>query len=278
MMDASPYVELSRVWPLVLFFLVAVQLVLPRMILMTGVGQDPDSAWHFLRQTTRAGAGGATYFVYLLLAGTMCTVCTVLGVLAWPTAQAIPAQERLYAAIPESQFLGAMMLAYQLYNVGCACTIADLRTPAFVGHHAMTALLSWFTLAPFVHYYSLFFIGIAESTNFPLTFVDATKAFKSLRNSFPRTNQVSRIAFALSFFAVRMVWWPIVSLDFWRLSLSALRQGTAHSTFIVGTFLVGNIFLTGLQFFWGFQLVKFVKRSFSSGAGDVKTEKKEKTT
>ena len=62
MMDASPYVELSRVWPLVLFFLVAVQLVLPRMILMTGVGQDPDSAWHFLRQTTRAGARRRTSF------------------------------------------------------------------------------------------------------------------------------------------------------------------------------------------------------------------------
>ena len=158
-----------------------------------------------------------------------------------------------------------MMLAYQLYNVICACTIADLRTPAFIGHHAMTALLSYFTLAPFVHYYALFFIGIAEATNFPLTFVDATKAFRSLRGAFPLANKFFRVSFALSFFAVRMIWWPIVSLDFWRLSLAALSEGKAHSTFVVGTFLVGNIFLTGLQFFWGFQLVKFVQRSFSGG-------------
>ena len=172
------------------------------------------------------------------------------------------------------------MLAYQLYNIICACTIADLRTPAFIGHHAMTALLSYFTLAPFVHYYALFFIGIAEATNFPLTFVDATKAFKSLRGAFPCANQFFRIAFALSFFAVRMIWWPIVSLDFWRLSLAALREGTAHSTFVVGTFLVGNVFLTGLQFFWGFRLVKFVQRSFLGGKpkdeAKNKDEKKKK--
>ena len=123
----------------------------------------------------------------------------MIGIAAWSEAQDIPVENRLYANIPRAQFLGSMMLAYQIYNVGCAIMIADLNTMAFIGHHTMTALLSYFTMHPFVHYYALFFIGIAEATNFPLTFVDATKAFKTLRDDFPIFNQISRISFASSF-------------------------------------------------------------------------------
>ena len=75
----GPYYELARVWPLVLFLLCAVQVLLPKLLLMTSLGRDSSSPWAFLRQPTRAGAGGATYFAYLLLAGAMCTFCTVLG-------------------------------------------------------------------------------------------------------------------------------------------------------------------------------------------------------
>ena len=56
---------------------------------------------------------------------------------------------------------------------------------------------------------------------------------------------------------VRLVWWPIVSFGFWQLSLEALRTGSAKNSAVVGVFLVGNVFLTGLQFLWGAKLVDF---------------------
>ena len=119
----------------------------------------------------------------------------------------------------------------------------------------VTALLSWFT--PFVHYYSLFFTA-RESITF-LTFVDATKAFNRCETAFP--GRTSLIAFALSFFAVRMVVADCVS-RLWR--LRSLRPSTAqhvHRRHVPG----GQHFSDRAAIFLGFQLVKFVKRSFSSG-------------
>ena len=85
--------------------------------------------------------------------------------------------------------------------------------------------------------------------------------YRCLAGIIPRANMASMVIFALSFFAVRNIWWPAVSLEFWTLSVKSLRDGTAHSNAVVGVFLVGNIFLTGLQFFWGFLLLKKVRKT-----------------
>jgi hypothetical protein len=160
--------------------------------------------------------------------------------------------------------------------VGCALLINDLYSVAFVGHHASTALLSWFVMGPFVHYYALFFIGVAEVSNMPLTVVDACKAFKPLRKIVPTLNTLSRLSFAVSFVVIRIVWWPIVSFGFWQLSLEALRTGSAKNSAVVGVFLVGNVFLTGLQFLWGAKLVDFALTTL--GFEPIGGSKKGKTT
>ena len=56
----------------------------------------------------------------------------------------------------------------------------------------------------------LAFAQVAELTQIPLTLVDACRAFKPLRTMIPTVNSVSRIAFALSFLALRLIAWPIV--------------------------------------------------------------------
>ena len=53
---------------------------------------------------------------------------------------------------------------------------------------------------------------------------------------------------------VRLIIWPWISYPFWQDSIALLRSGTAHSNFVVGFFLVANIFLTGLQFVWGWMI------------------------
>ena len=38
----------------------------------------------------------------------------------------------------------------------------------------------------------------------------------------------------------------------------APSSGKAHSQFVVGFFLLANMFLTGLQFMWGWSIIQFV--------------------
>ena len=51
-----------------------------------------------------------------------------------------------------------------------------------IGHHLSTGILGYLCLHPFVHGYIVFFGGVIEITNIPLTFMDIFKGFKSLQN------------------------------------------------------------------------------------------------
>ena len=91
-----------------------------------------------------------------------------------------------------------------------------------------------------MNYYAFFFVGIAEATNIPLTVVDACRAFPKLKEQIPKTNTMARLIFAISFFIVRVFWWPYVSYTFWLLSIDLIRNGDAtkiHNIFVVYIFL-----------------------------------------
>jgi len=119
-----------------------------------------------------------------------------------------------------------------------------------------------------------------------VTFYDAIK-FLGLKEHFPNAYKLFGILFAISFLAIRVVWWPIVSYDFWMRNLYLLRKRTYHSELVIFTFLAGNIFTTALQFFWGWSIVKLLIVKMNSpwqtpaqeekkGAGEAeKTGKKE---
>ena len=55
------------------------------------------------------------------------------------------------------------------------------------------------------------------------------------------------------------------SFEFWGHSIEALQTGKAHNEAVVLTFLVGNVALTFLQFYWGVQLVGFARATFGGG-------------
>lgn len=159
------------------------------------------------------------------------------------------------------------MLSYQGWNALLCFFNADLRDPAMIGHHIATFSLAYFGLNPYVHYYALFFFGFAEMTNIPLTLVDIFKYFPDLKEKYPTLNEICRISFAVSFIIIRLFVWPYISYYFWVGSLDVLNSGKAHSSMVVIVFLVANLFLTGLQFFWGSKIFGFL----------FKSNKKEKT-
>ena len=45
--------------------------------------------------------------------------------------------------------------------------------------------------------------------------------------------------------------------------ITTLSSGTAHNELVVYIFFLGNLFLTGLQFVWGFSIINFVRRTLN---------------
>ena len=171
------------------------------------------------------------------------------------------------------------MISYQGWNLLLCFFNADLRDPAMIGHHLVTGSLAYFGLAPYLHYYGLFFFGVAELTNVPLTIVDVFKYFPDLAKKLSILNELSRVSFAVSFILLRLIVWPYFSYHFALGSIDLLTTNfhtKCHSGFVVGFFLFANVFLTGLQFFWGSKIVGFLFKGNKKEKGDSKGEKKSK--
>jgi hypothetical protein len=131
-----------------------------------------------------------------------------------------------------------------------------------------TATLGYFALHPFLHYYAVFFFGIAEVTNIPLTFVEIFDHFPDIREKMPLLNEVCRVGFAISFILIRMIAWPIISYDFWIGLIDLLRTEQAHSAFVVWVYLIANTFLSGLQLLWGSTIISLLFKMIVGGGGD----------
>jgi hypothetical protein len=98
-------------------------------------------------------------------------------------------------------------------------------------------------------------------TNIPLALIDVFKHYPELIKKYPGTYTALRNFFALSFIAFRLIMWPIVSIQFWQATLTALSSGQIAKASCFGepwlettaavTFLIANAGLTFLQVGWG---------------------------
>jgi hypothetical protein len=218
----------------------------------------------YQRLVTNLFSVGSDIMAFEIVAGLCVTYLGVVGTLAmfhlYPEFDMTELEKNKFYG--QAQFvedhLIMPMLSYQGWNVLLCLVNADLRDPAMIGHHIATFSLAYFGLNPYVHYYALFFFGFAEMTNIPLTLVDIFKYFPDLKEKFSTINEICRISFALSFIVLRLIVWPYVSYGFWVGSLNLLQSGEAHSPLVVFVFLAANIFLTGLQFFWGSKIFGFL--------------------
>jgi len=195
----------------------------------------------------------ADVLAYNLVALVYAVYCAAVGVNAWFGGEAFAIggtlQERLYGYATTSANLAFFTAAYEAFNTIAVILIPEYRTAAYVCHHFTTFILALLAFHPFLHYYTIFFFGVATVSSVPLCFGELCK-FVGARRLF----NASQLTFAISFLTIRSIYWPIVSLDFWSDTLAVLSESTgaprAHSLFDYYFLLLSNIGLTSLQFLW----------------------------
>ncbi len=206
---------------------------------------------------------------YEIVAGLCVSYLAFAGFTAWfqlhPDKTYLNTDLNLDPWFGKSQFvedhLIAPMYGYQIFNIIVCLFLSEFRTLTMLGHHVVTLILAHVGLRPYLHYYAIFFFGIAEFTNVPLTFVDIFKYFPDIAVRHPVINKYSRIVFGVTFVLIRLVLWPIQSGKVWFETMELFRNNAqGHPLIILIFFVIANVFLTGLQFYWG---VKIVKSLFS---------------
>ena len=148
------------------------------------------------------------------------------------------------------------MLSYQLWNLVACILHNEYRDVATIGHHVVTAGLAYCGFAPYAQYYALFYFGVAEVTTIPLNIMTIFKHVPQLSANYPNVYTNSRNVFVVGYFIVRIFWWPVVSYELFFGCMDLLNNNLAHSNIVVWYFLFANLFLTGLQFFWAYLIVR----------------------
>mmetsp|Transcript_14025 Transcript_14025/g.16995 ORF Transcript_14025/g.16995 Transcript_14025/m.16995 type:complete len:252 (+) Transcript_14025:114-869(+) len=201
------------------------------------------------------------------------TFCSVYGTYIW-IYEADAIGDKAYGVLASAEVVVRANFVFQVYDLVMSLVTKELRKPEMVAHHLVTGLLAyWVLTGPYLHYFCTFFVGVAELSSIPLVFVDTCKQFPSIAKQFPTVEVVAKGLFALLFLSIRVIYWPIVSYQFWIQSLDLLNTGKAHLEYVVVTFLIANVFLTLLQQYWGTLVLKGIKRML---AGDSKGKKDKK--
>lgn len=105
-----------------------------------------------------------------------------------------------------------------------------------------------------------FFLGVAAISSVPLALIEVATIFE-----LPTATELLRAVFAISFLIVRTFTWPVVSFGFWSDVFVVGQAGGVHSYFAMGFFLVANIGLTGLQWFWTTLIIDGIRKTLSNG-------------
>lgn len=234
--------------------------------------------WKF---PTRKGARTSDIMAFEIVAGISVTYLGVAGLIlhyGWFGTEADSALLHGDMMYGKSQWfidhLIYPMVTFQLWNVVLCLFTPDLNVIEMLAHHLITASLGYFGLCKsgYLHGNGVFFFGIAELTNIPLTMYDCFKYMKPAKwaEKYSFMHNLSQYGFAASFVVLRLIVWPRYSWAFWKESLALLQNGKGHSNFVIGTFLFANVFLTFLQFFWGY---KIVQSALGGGGSDKKKSK-----
>ena len=162
-------------------------------------------------------------------------------------------------AIPESALMCMIQIAYQIFGVVAGLIDQDqLFSTAFITHHVVTGVLGFLNLHPYIHYQIIYFGGVIEFSNIPLTVFDTFKHFPKLQAAMPSVFLFSKLSFALAFFVLRWFLWFPNAYGMHSDSYYYLQSGSVHSQTTVIAVVLGNIFISGLQILWGIKIAKNV--------------------
>mmetsp|Transcript_19459 Transcript_19459/g.36264 ORF Transcript_19459/g.36264 Transcript_19459/m.36264 type:complete len:276 (+) Transcript_19459:36-863(+) len=221
------------------------------------------------------GSRSSDYISFDIVAGSTLTFMSYVGFTAWFNLQG-PQHEWSSSAVEGDKFysnadfvtnhLIIPMLSYQLWNTVICLLLNDLRKPVMILHHIVTASLAYGCTYPYGAYYTIFFFGVAESTNIPLTILDIIEKLK-LEKKYAAIFKVCQVCFLLSFFIIRVFMWTVTIYYYLTESAQLIIDGVAHSKFHVITNFFSSFFLTGLQYYWGYCMIVMV------AGGELDTDK-----
>ncbi|EEH58507.1 LOW QUALITY PROTEIN: uncharacterized protein MICPUCDRAFT_62352 [Micromonas pusilla CCMP1545] len=124
--------------------------------------------------------------------------CAYEGYTTWTTGLGAftTAKARLYATSPGAVRVLQAHLAFEAWDFGVSFFNKTLRAPEMLAHHALAALLCYWALTmPYMHYYAVYFMGVAEISSVPLVLVDAGKYYPDVSKRFPgSTSRYGRTA------------------------------------------------------------------------------------
>lgn len=187
--------------------------------------------------------------------------------------------DRLYGYHESAWALIRFMIGFQIYDLVATGLEPSLRKLEHLAHH-MATLLTALTAAssggPFFCFYAVFFFGFTELSSVPLAFVDLFRQFPTLAKQLPAANEMSRTVFAVSFLVIRVVCFPYVMIArFWPDLVDAWStSGIRCSMPAYCWMFFSSVFLTLLQLFWGYKILRVVLKGNLGGknAAAVKSE------
>lgn len=187
-----------------------------------------------------------------------------------------------YTGIVEDKYLGYSkhvedhllmpMLTYQAWQTVLCLILPDIRDWSMIGHHTVTSLLAYVCLHPALHYYACFFFGVAETTNLPLSIIDTFKYFPEYKKRFPMLDMVAQGAFALGFYGIRIFYWSMVQYELFNMLIPKLLENTVHSRVVVCFFAGAALFLSALQWWWGFKIAQSIADVVRGTGSTVKND------
>lgn len=197
-------------------------------------------------------------------------VLAMLGTHTWLYDDQLATLDRLHGTSAKAITISRFMVAFQYYELFAIVCDRSLAGPGGIMalHHAVVIVLgSLVVTQQYMHYYAIFFFGVPELSSLPLTLVDLFKSFKHLRDANDMLNGVVRNLFALIFIPVRVFWFPLVSLEFWKDSLTEAQDpNSRHNPVMVLGVCGANIFMTALQLYWGSLIVRAIVKILTGDA------------
>ena len=154
----------------------------------------------------------------------------------------------------------------------------ETAAPEMLAHHFLAALLCyWAITMPYMHYYGVYFMGVAEVSSVPLVIVDICKYYPELTKRFPWLDLASKLSFGVLFLIVRDILWVWTAITVWKDGLGILKAGNfpeQYPGYITAGVLLANVFFTTLQLLWTKKLFDGVMELIDGGKKEEAKKKK----
>ena len=163
-------------------------------------------------------------------------------------------EDHFYGSSKSARQLLFAMKNYMIWNTIVSLGIAECRTISMLLHHVTCILLAYLGEYPYLQYYAFFYAGLIEISSIPLSIIDLDKAITLNKNR--KVVDIAKIWFAASFIIIRIILFTYVNCLFY-IDLFTQPALDAYAT----TFLIGNLGMTSLQYYWFSKIVKQIQKT-----------------